>query len=236
MRNVIALTAREVRSYFAAPIAYVVTAAFLVICGYLFTMYVFYSREPSLRYLFRDMSIVLLLMAPVLTMRLLSEEQRSGTIELLLTAPLRDIEVVLGKFIAAFLLLGVMLGLTLYYPLVIIFFATPDWGPVLGGYLGVLLLGSSFLALGLLTSSLSQNQVVAAVLSFAALLVLWLISGMAEFTGPQLSGFVRYMGLMEHFDDFTKGIVDLKDVFYYVSIVTASLFLTVKVLETRRWK
>lgn len=236
MSNVVALTIKELRGYFVSPIAYVVTAGFLVLCGVFFAVILFFAREASLRYLFSNMNVLLLLIAPLLTMRLLSEEHKSGTIELLLTAPVRDYEVVIGKYLAAVLLLAVMLGLTFSYPLVLMAFGEPDWGPILSGYLGIALLGAAFLSIGLLTSSLTQNQIVAAVLSFAALLLLWISGALADFFGPEIGGVVRYLGVMEHFDDFTKGVVDLKNVIYYLSIMAASLFLTVRVLEARRWK
>ncbi|MDO8672166.1 MAG: ABC transporter permease [Dehalococcoidia bacterium] len=236
MRNTLVLTGKELRSYFVSPVAYVVMAAFLVINGYFFATMIFFSQESSLRYLFSDMSIVLLLLTPIMTMRLLSEEKKTGTIELLLTSPMRDGEVVIGKFLASFVFLGVMLALTGYYSLLIVAFGKPDWGPILSGYLGVVLLGASFLSIGLLTSSLTQNQIVAAVLSFAVLMVLWLITWVGDFAGPQFKDIIAYIGLMDHFDDFTKGVINLKDVVFYCSVVAISLLVTVRVLESRRWK
>jgi len=236
MRNIMAIAKREVGSYFVSPIAYIVTAAFLVITGYLFAMILFYSREATMSYLFRYMTTILIFVAPLLTMRLLAEEQRSGTIEILLTSPVRDGEVVMGKFLASLCLLTIMLALTLYYPLILELFGNPDRGPIAAGYLGLFLLGGALLAAGVLTSSLTQNQIVAAVLGVAVALFLWLCGALTDFVGPPLGGFFHYLALSSHFFDFPKGVVDSKDVIYYLSVTAACLFLATRSLETRRWR
>ena len=178
MHNTLAIAKRELVSYFTSPVAYVVTAAFLVIMGLLFG-YVLAAplqyRVASLSPVLGSVPVILLLVAPALTMRLLAEEQRSGTIELLLTAPVRDWEVVAGKFLASLALFLTMVALTLYYPLILMTFGNPDMGVLAASYIGVILIGASFLSLGLLASSLSQNQVVAAMISFGLILSLWLI-------------------------------------------------------------
>lgn len=236
MRNILTVAQRELNSYFTSPIAYVVAAAFLVITGYFFTMILFYTQQASLRFLFSNMSIILLLIAPMLSMKLLAEEQRLGTIELLLTAPIRDIEVVLGKFLAGVGFLAVLLGLTLYYPAILVMFGSPDWGPIVSGYLGTFLLGASLLSVGLFASSLTQNQIVAAVLSFVFLLLMWLIASAGDFVTGTASEVIRYIGLEGHYEEFTKGVISLKDVVFYISFSAVFLFLTIRVLETRRWK
>ncbi|MFQ6057700.1 MAG: ABC transporter permease [Anaerolineae bacterium] len=236
MRNALTIAGKELNTYFVSPVAYVVTAAFLVITGYFFSLIVFYTREASLRGLFHNMAIILLLISPALTMRLLAEEQRMGTIELLLTSPVRDWEVVLGKFLASLTLFAVMLALTLSYPLILKRFGNPDLGPLLGGYLGILLLGGAFLSVGLFTSSLTQNQIVAAILGFGALLILWLADLPSGFLGASLRGLFDYLALSGHFDDFTKGVIDTQHVIYYLSVIAAFLFLSTRVLETRRWR
>ncbi|MBI2865150.1 MAG: ABC transporter permease [Chloroflexi bacterium] len=236
MSNLLTMTGKELRSHFVSPIAYAVMAFFLVLSGFFFATAVLFSQDSSLRYVFSDMSILLLLIVPLITMRLVAEEKKSGTIELLLTAPLRDGEVVLGKFLAALVFLGVMLAVTGYYALLIWIFGKPDWGAIISGYLGTMLLGAAYLSLGLFTSSLTQNQIIAGALGFALLMLFFLISWVADFTGPQFSGVVRYLGFTDHFDDFTKGVIDLKDAVFYISVVAVSLLLTVRVLESRRWK
>jgi len=236
MRNVITITERELKAYFVSPVAYVILAAFLVATGYFFTFIMLYSRQAIMRPVFENMSIILLLLSPVLTMRLLSEEQRSGTIELLLTAPLRDVELVLGKFLASFGFLLVMLGVTLYYPLLLARLGNPEGGPILTGYLGMILFGAAFLSIGLLASSVTQNQIVAAVLAFVALLILWTLDAATSMFGSSASAVLSYVALSSHFSDFAKGIVDTKNVIYYLSLVAACLFLTTRAVEARRWR
>lgn len=236
MRNTFAIAKRELQAYFVSPIAYVVTAAFLVITGYLFSMILYYSREATMRYLFGNIATILLFVAPVLTMRLLAEEQRSGTIELLLTSPVRDWEAVLGKFLAGLALLVIMLALTLYYPLILERYGDPDLGSIAAGYLGLLLLGGALLAIGVLTSSLTSNQIVAAVLGVGLILILWLSQALSDVAGPPLAGFFSYLAFPTHYFDFAKGVIDTKDVIYYLSVIAAALFLATRSLETRRWK
>lgn len=236
MKNMIIIAQKELRAYFASPIAYVVIAAFLAIMGFFFWLIVSLSREASLRGVFANMAITLLFIAPALTMRLLAEEQRSGTIELLLTLPVRDWQVVLGKFLASLAVLALMLALTLYYPLLLLRFGDPDRGPIIAGYVGLLLLGGSFLAIGVFTSSLSRNQVVAALLGFGAMLILWLIDIAGRLLGPPVSDVVTYMSLSDHYFDFIRGIIDSKDVIFYLSVMAGFLFLSVETLQLRRWR
>lgn len=238
MSNTLAVARRELVAYFASPVAYIVIAAFLVIMGMLFA----YVLGAPLAYRQADMSpvlssvpVILLLVAPALTMRLLSEEQRSGTIELLLTAPVRDWEVVLGKFLASLVLLLTMFALTLYYPILMMVFGNPDRGAIAAGYLGAVLLGASFMSIGLLTSSLTQNQVAAAMMSMGIILAFWLSGFLsAVVTGPA-SGVIDYLSITAHFSGFLRGIVSTKDVIYYLSIIIGALFLATRSLETRRW-
>jgi ABC-2 type transport system permease protein len=235
MKNTFIIAQKELRAYFASPIAYVVIAAFLAIMGFFFWLIVSLTREASLRGVFANMATVLLFISPALTMRLLAEEQRSGTIELLLTLPVRDWQVVVGKFLASLAVFVLMLALTLYYPLLLLLFGNPDRGPLISGYLGLLLLGGSFLSVGLFTSSLSRNQVVAALLGFGAMLILWLIDIAGGLLGPPMSNIVSYMSMSGHYFDFIRGVIDTKDVIFYLSMMAAFLFLSVQVLQLRRW-
>ncbi|NOZ05481.1 MAG: ABC transporter permease subunit [Chloroflexi bacterium] len=235
MRNTFTIAQREIYAYFVSPIAYIVTAAFLVIGGYLFSMILYFSREATMRFIFGNLSFIFLLIAPMLTMRLLAEEHRSGTIELLLTSPVRDWEVVLGKFLASLTLFLAMISLTLVYPLVLFAFGHPDGGPILSGYLGLILAGAGYLSVGVFTSSLSRNQIVAAVLGIVLLLVLWLADAAGSFMGGSLSSILSYLSLSSHTSDLTRGVIDTKDVIYYLSLVVAFLFLSVRSLESRRW-
>jgi ABC-2 type transport system permease protein len=236
MKNVLAIAERELKSYFVSPVAYVVTALFLLISGYLFSVIVLNTNEASLRYLISNLSVIWLFITPALTMRLLAEESRSGTIELLLTNPVRDAEVVFGKYLGALGLLLVMVAFTLYYPFLLFMFGNPDRGPMVAGYLGVILQAAAFLSIGLLASSLTQNQIVAAVLTFAILLIMWLSESVANFIGRPASDIMRYLSVTSHFQDFSRGVIDTTHVIYFLSIVAASLFLTYLSLQTRRWR
>lgn len=235
MRNTLTIAQRELYAYFVSPIAYVVAAAYLVIGGYLFSLILYFSREATMRFIFGNLNFILLLIAPMITMRLLAEERRSGTIELLLTSPVRDWEVVVGKFLASLILFLAIVALTLVYPLVLFVFGSPDGGPIVAGYLSLLLSGGSYLAVGLFTSSLSRNQIVAAVLGIVILLVLWLADAAGSFVGGNLSSILAYLSLANHSNDMMRGVIDTKDVIYYLSFIAAFLFLTVRSLETRRW-
>jgi len=236
MKNIAIIAQKELRAYFASPIAYAVIAAFLAMTGFFFWLIVSLSREASLRGVFANMAIILLFIAPALTMRLLAEEQRSGTIELLLTLPVRDWQVVLGKFLASLAVFALMLALTLYYPLLLVWLGNPDRGPIISGYIGLLLVGGAFLSIGVFTSSLSGNQVVAALLGFGAMLILWLIDIAGRLFGPPASDVVTYVSMSQHYFDFVRGIIDSKDVIFFLSVMAAFLFLSVQTLQLRRWR
>ena len=236
MRKILAISGKEVRSYFSSPIAYVVMAMFLLITGYFFAYYV----DNTLAVLDGLFSlwpvIMLMLVASLLTMRLLAEEQKLGTIELLLTAPVRDWEVVIGKYLASLAVFAVMLGLTLYYPLLLFWFGDPDPGPIFSGYLGLFLLGASFLSVGLLASSLTSNQIVSAVLAFGLLILMLVMAGAGGFVSGAPAEVMSYISLSVHLGDFVKGVIDTTDIVYYLSFIALFLFLTVRSLETRRWR
>jgi ABC-2 type transport system permease protein len=237
LRNIGTIAGKELYTYFASPIAYLVIAAFLVMNGYLFSIILFSSRQASMTSSFLDMAIILLFLSPAITMRLLSEEQRTGTLELLLTSPLRDVELVLGKWLASLAFFVAMLALTVPYPLFLMRYGSPDVGPIIGGYVGIILLEGVFLAIGLLMSSLTQNQIVALALSIGLLLMLWLLQGAGQnFGGGGGAAIAQYLALQPHFDGFTAGNIQLKDLVYYASLILIALFLTVRSIETRRWR
>jgi ABC-2 type transport system permease protein len=238
MRNVWTITWRELKAYFVSPIAYVVSALFLVAMGYLFALILNSTRDTSLRPLFNNMVFVLLIMAPALTMKSLAEEQRMGTIELLLTSPVHDWQVVLGKFLGSFILFAVMLlGPTLYYVLILQVFGPPDYGPLLTGYLGFVLVGAAYLSVGVFGSSLTQNQVIAFFVGLVILLLLWIADAAGSVFGAgALSDALTYIALPHHFSDIFQGVVDTTDIVYALSVVVISLFLATQVLQTRRWR
>jgi ABC-2 type transport system permease protein len=234
--NVLAIARRELASYYKSFLFYVITAAFLVITGFFFALNVAYSRSADVAPLFQTVYTILLLIAPILTMRLIAEEQRSGTIEILLTSPVRDFELVLGKFLAGLGLLASMLLLTVLYPILLAIYGNPDRGAVIGGYVGAILFGGAAIAIGVLTSSLTANQIVAAVLAFATLLILWVIDGLGNLVGGSLGGVASYLAVYTHFSDLTLGVIALKDVVYFLTVIVAALFLSVRSVESRRWR
>jgi len=172
----------------------------------------------------------------MITMRTYSEEKRSGTIELLLTSPLTDLEIIVGKFLGAMGLYCAMLAVTVAYMGILFFYGNPEWRPVVAGYLGLVLLGGCFISVGLLISSLTKNQIVAGVITFAVFLMLWIINWSADQSGPTMRAVLNHLSIIDHFDDFARGIIDTKHVVYYLSFITFGLFLTAKSVDSERWR
>lgn len=235
MRNTRAIAFKEFKSYLASPMAYVVTSIFLIATGFFFSISPSTYTETSINGFLQAGVVLLLLFAPLLTMRLLSEERKLGTIELLLTAPVRDSEIILGKFLGSLGILTVMLALTLYYPLLLIIFGDPDMGPIATGYLGLLLLGYTALAIGIFASSLTSNQIVAAVVAIGILLTLYFVGFTASFLPEALGEVINYFSLSNYFPDFMIGIIDTRGIIYYLSITALFLFLAIRSLENSRW-
>ncbi|MEO8284940.1 MAG: ABC transporter permease [Chloroflexota bacterium] len=237
MRNVLIIAGKELRSYFVSPVAYIIVAFWLVATGFFFWLSVSSFGEASLRNVFGVVIIFLLLISPALTMRLLSEESRTGTLELLLTAPVKDWAVVVGKFLGAMGLYLAMMALTLVYPLMLVLLGgNPDWGPIWSGYIGLILLGMSFLAVGLFASALTSNQMVSAVIAFVILLLLFVIGQVTGSVGAGVGDFLGRFSLTNHFDPFPRGVIDLKDVVFYLTFTAVVLFITVQVVEGRRYR
>ena len=237
MRTAQAVAWKEIQVYFSSPTAYIVGMTFLAISGF------FFARDlsndfpiASLSTFFQGAIIILILMAPVLTMRLLAEEQKLGTIELLLTSPVRDWEVVVGKYMASLVFLVGTVTLTLYYTILLFVFADPDPGPIYAGYLGLALYGAASLSIGVLCSTLTSNQIVAAVVALGILLLLYFADLASGAVGGGASTFVGEIGLKSHFDDFERGIIDTKHIVYFLSITAFFLFLSIRALESRRWR
>ncbi len=238
MRNTLSIARRELEAYFSTPMAYVIAAVYLAVMGGMFGLILVYSREATMAYLFyHGVSLLfLVLVTQVLTMRLLAEEQKQGTLELLMTSPLRDWEIVLGKYLASLGVFAAMVVLTAGYPLLLLALGNPDVGPMLSGYLGYLLLGAAMLAIGVLASSLTQNQIVAAVLGIGANLLLWVAGDLGDLVGDRLRAVVEYLPPFAHYFDFARGIVDTKDVVYFLSVIVLFLFLSTRMVESRRWR
>ena len=235
MRNTTTIALREFKSYLASPMAYVVAGIFLVFTGFFFQSSQTTYSETSIRGFLVWGSILLLLLAPVLTMRLLAEEKKMGTLELLLTAPVRDNEVIVGKFLGSLGILTAMLALTFYYPLLLMWFGDPDWGPIATGYLGLFLLGGASLAVGLFASSLTSNQIVAAVVAGGVLFALWFVGMAADLLPEAMGEVIGYLSLSSHFPDFMRGMIDTRGIIYYLSITVLFLFLAIRSLENSRW-
>ena len=235
MRNTTTIALKEFKFYLASPMAYVVTGIFLVFTGFFFQSSPTTYSETSIRGFLVWGSILLLLLAPVLTMRLLAEEKKMGTLELLLTAPVRDSEVIMGKFLGSLGILTAMLALTFYYPLLLMWFGDPDWGPIATGYLGLFLLGGASLAVGLFASSLTSNQIVAAVVAGGILCALWFLGRAADLLPEAIGEVIGYLSLSYHFPDFMRGMIDTRGIIYYLSITVLFLFLAVRSLESSRW-
>jgi ABC-2 type transport system permease protein len=236
--NVGPIAWRELNALFLSPIAYVVLTVFLVLTGFFFTVILEAGREASMAGTFGIISTVLMFVTPMISMRLLAEESRAGTIETLMTAPVTEFEVVFGKFVAGVTFLVVMLFPTLAYVLMLGVLSNwnLDWGPIVSGYLGLLFIGAMFISLGLLCSSLTRNQIAAAVSAFVAVLLIWLIG----FVGERLSGVwasvTEYVGVFSHYDAFQKGLVDTTDPIYFLAMIGLLLFAATRTLESRKWR
>jgi ABC-2 type transport system permease protein len=254
MNNVLAIAHRELKAYFGSPIAYIVIGFFSLLFGYFFyALLVYFDRtsmqmagmggpqsvninEQLIRPVFLNSSVIVLFVLPLVTMRTYSEEKRSGTIELLLTAPLTDFQIIMGKFLGAMALYAAMLAVTLIHIGVLFAFGEPEWRPVVTAYLGMLLMGGCFISLGLLISSLTKNQIVAGMITFAVFLMLWVINWIASFTGPTTQAVLNYLSITGHLDDFTNGVLDTRHLVYYFSFIAFGLFLTARSVDTERWR
>jgi ABC-2 type transport system permease protein len=253
-RNISAIAGKELRSYFGSPIAWVLLGFFAVVYGWFFNVYLeffvkngmqsqFGGAAPNqnvntdmIRPLLSNASVLILFLLPMVTMRTYSEEKRSGTIELLLTSPLTDFEIIMGKFLGAVGLYASLLGVTMVYIALLFKLGNPAFVPLLAGYLGLLLLGSCFLSLGLFISSTTKNQMVAGAATFVISLMFWIINWFADSVGPTAGAVLSYLSITQHFDDFGKGVIDTKHLVFYLSFITFGLFLTMKSVDSERWR
>jgi ABC-2 type transport system permease protein len=253
MSNVLAIAQKELKSYFASPIAYIIVGVFALVFGYFYFVSVTFFLQASLqmgmpgagqvnintmaiRPLLQNIAVVALFMLPLITMRTYAEEKRTGTIELLLTSPLTDTQIVLGKFLGAVALYATMLAVTWIHIGILFVYGNPEWKPIVTGYLGLLLMGAAFMSIGLLISSLTRNQIVAGVVTFSVLLLLWTLNWMSESYGPMAQKVLSALSITERFDDFSKGVISVSHLVYYVSFITFGLFLTTKSVDSERWR
>jgi len=254
MRNTLIIFRKELRSYFVSWIAYVLLALFALVFGFFFWLFVqrFVSigiemqmrgqtfpmnlNDELIRPLLSNTSVIALFFIPIITMRLFAEEKRSGTIELLATSPVRDVEIVLGKWLAAVALYCILLLFTGLNILFVFKYGSPEWKPLLIGYLGLLLQAAALLAIGAFISSLTKNQIIAGAATFAICLILWIIEWPSEFESATWAKVLSYLSIVTHFESFGRGVLDLKDAIFYVSVIFFGLFLTARSMESLRWR
>jgi ABC-2 type transport system permease protein len=259
MKNIFAIAQRDLKAYFTSPIAYVVLTIFIFLAGFFFYLAVgSMSQNASMRALqsaqtgqppdpidmpgevmrslFQVMVSIMLFILPLITMALFAEEKKRGTIELLLTAPVTDMQVVLGKFLASAMFYLVLLASTLVELAILFMYSKPAMGPIITGYLGILLYGLAFLALGMFISTLTENQIIAAILTFALILMLWLIDALSRSAGPTMSAILSYLSVFQHLDDFLTGVISTSHIIFYLSLTLVGLFLTYRSLDSLRWR
>ena len=238
MDNIIAIFKKEFKSYFISPIAYVFITVYLAVSNFLFFQSFFLINQADMRGYFQLLPWIFLFFVPAITMRSWSEEKKVRTLELLLTWPVSDIQVVAGKFLAAFGFLLVVILFSLTIPITIIFIGKPDIGPMVGGYVGALLMGGAYIAIGMWVSSFTENQIIAFILGVVATFVLFIV-GNPFFTMAAPQVFIPvldYLGLANHFDSIERGVIDSRDIIYYCSVIGFFLFLNVQSLASRKWE
>ena len=227
---------KELKSYFDSPIAYIIITIFLLISGWFFFSDLFLVNQATLRNLFGIIPFIFMFFIPAITMRLISEEKKSGTIEILLTLPVKDHQIILGKFLAGMFLISLAVILTLVYAFTLSGLGNLDFGSVVSGYLGLILLGATYLSIGIFTSSLTQNQIVAFIISFMIIFVLYLLDNVLIFMPGFLASVLEYLSVNYHFSNISRGVIDSRDVIYYLSLIFFFLFLAVRVLSSRKWR
>ena len=254
MKNILIICQKELKSYFASPIAYLLMAIFAVIFGFFFysatAFFVVRGMESQMmgrgqpmdvnewviRPLLSNASVIGLFLIPMITMRLYAEEKRSGTMELLLTSPIRDIEIILGKFMAALLMYACVIGVSALDLAALFAYGKPDWKPILVGYLGLLLQGGALIAIGTFISTTTRNQIIAGGATFAVCLLLWVLDWVSSYEQAVWAKAVSYLSVVQHFEPFSKGVIDTKDVVFFVSMIFFGLFLTARSMESLRWR
>lgn len=254
MKNILVICRKELRSYFVSPIAYGLMAFFALLAGFFFysatAFFVQQSMQAQMsgrsfpmsvnewviRPVLQNISVIGLFLIPMITMRLFAEEKRSGTYELLATSPIRDYEIIVGKWLAAVIMYACILGVSLLNMLLLFAYGQPDWKPMLVGYLGLLLQGGCLLAIGTFISNTTRSQIVAGVATFAVCLLLWVLDWVSTLETAAWAKVVSYMSVLNHFEPFSKGIIDSKDVIFYLSMIFIGLFLTARSMESVRWR
>ncbi len=238
MNNVLTIAGRELRAYIVSPLAWIIIALFAFFTGFIFVQILVASRVADLSPMFSWIAVLALILTPALTMRLFSEEYKLGTMELLLTAPARDWQIVLGKFLAAWIGFAILLVPTLWQVLILQRYGEPDLGVISSSYLGTLLLGAAFVGVGMFSSALTQNQFVAYMIGMIILLFLWVADAPANAMGQSnvIADFLRQVTLPTRFQDFFSGVLDSQNLLYFVSLALISIVVTTLVVSSRRWR
>ena len=232
----LAIYKRELKSYFYTPLGYVFIAFFMLVAGWIFSQENLMRADGELGRLFGSLVLIMVILIPILTMRLISEEKNTKTDQLLLTSPVSVVSIVLGKILSAFTVYGITLLVSLVFPIIISKFTAPSWGEIIGMYIGFFLMGISFISIGVYISSLTENQVISATVTFAVLFALYVVYSISVYiTDPIAKVVLYYISVAARFDDFSKGIINLESVVYYLSLVALFGYLTVNQLEKRRW-
>ncbi len=233
VRLTLCIAKREFLSYFNSPIAYIVISVFLLLSGWFFFTPLFLVGRSTLRGFFSFTPILFIIFIPAITKRLIAEEVKVGTLEWLTSMPLRDLDIVLGKFLAALGLIAVALAMTIPYPISVDMVGSLDWGPVIGGYIGLLLLAGAFIAVGLFASSLTENQIVAFIIGVSFCFTFYMLDKVTFFLPEQIGAVLQYLSVDYHFRNISRGVIDTRDLLFYLGMMVIGLFLTVESLKRR---
>ncbi len=234
--RIVTIFGRELASYYLSPIAYVLMALFTLLYGIFYSGIFVGFGVANLQYSYRDLLIVMLFLAPIMSMRVFAEERKNGVDELLMTLPISSTEIVVGKFVALVTAWLSLLGITLIHLGITLFFAKPDFGPIVGSIGGLILAGAAYLAICILMASFSDNQIIGALLGFTTLLIFWLLEWIGSSVGGQLGAVLEVLSINRYFNDFSKGIIDSINIVFYLTIIVAFIFLTIRQVESRRWR
>jgi len=255
MKNIWTITKKELKSFLYSPIAYILTAFFLLVSGFFFYNILAWANDQTMRMMqsgygmnrininqmlfepfFNNMTIILMFLLPMLTMRLFADEKKMRTEELLLTSPVRLSAIIIGKYLAALIIYAIILLLTATYAIFVFVYGNPELAPLLTAYLGLFLLGAVFIAIGLFASALTENQVIAAVISFSSIILIWVISWVGESGPGGWRSILTYLSFFSHFKNMASGVIDTQDIVYYLTFIFLGLYLTRSIFEFRKWR
>lgn len=236
MNNITTIWKKELRSFFYSPSAYIILGFFLLVTGWLFGSHLFLMKVASLRNLFGIIPLIFMFLAPALTMSSIAAEKDSGTIEIMCTSPVNDREIILGKFYSSFFILALAATITIFYGIIVSFVGSPDWGTIIGGYIGLLFLGASYLAIGIFGSTLSRNQIISFITSFFIILLFYLSDKFLYLVPAWLSSILRFISLDHHFQNIARGVFDTRDIIYYLTVIILFLYFATQSLKERKYQ